>query len=60
MDKVTKHNGVFKLEADPPRESAQQARALHTADIEKLKSKLGEDDLTTILEHILIRLKALE
>lgn len=56
MSKVIKKNGKFILEPDP----LLAAKAQHTADIEKVKTSLGEAELRSLLERILLRLEALE
>jgi hypothetical protein len=60
MDKVTKQNGVFKLEMHPLQAAAKQARDQHTADKAKLKARLTDAELAALLERILTRLEALE
>ncbi|KAF0112245.1 MAG: hypothetical protein FD147_306 [Chloroflexi bacterium] len=60
MDKATKRNGIFKLEPDPVKTKAKEAKASQTADLAAIKSKLTDEALRAILERLLHRLEALE
>ena len=56
MFKVTRMDGKFVLEESP----LQSARAEKEKDLDKLKSAPSLQEISTIIERILIRLEALE
>lgn len=56
MAKAIKHNGKYVLEAD----RVISARIRSKEDLQKVMSKLSEQDLRDLLERILTRLTALE
>jgi hypothetical protein len=56
MSKAYKKDGKFYLEPDP----VLTARSTGKADREKTKNKLTDQDLSEILDRVLIRLDALE
>ena len=56
MAKAIKHNGKYVLEPD----QVISARIRSKEDLQKVMSKLSEQDLRELLERILTRLNALE